>query len=101
MHAAAALAQGFSLHAPTDCEKQRVGQVLHYTFGTATGALYGSLAEALPVLTTAAGVPFGAVVWLLADEIAVPALASPSRLPIKGARRISIGRIVLTTQRLG
>ena len=74
MHAAAALARRLFLHVPTDCEKQRVGQALHYTFGTATGGLYGSLAEALPALTTAAGVPFGVVVWLLADEIAVPAL---------------------------
>lgn len=74
MHAAAALAHRLFLHVPTDTEKQRVGQGLHYTVGTATGALYGCLAEVLPALTTAAGVPFGVVVWLLGDEIAVPAL---------------------------
>jgi putative membrane protein len=74
MHAAAALAHRLFLYVPTDSEKQRVGQALHYTFGTATSALYGSLAEAFPVLTTAAGIPFGMVVWLLADEIAVPVL---------------------------
>lgn len=74
MHAAAALVHRLFLYVPTDSEKQRVGQALHYTFGTATSALYGSLAEAFPVLTTAAGIPFGMVVWLLADEIAVPIL---------------------------
>jgi uncharacterized membrane protein YagU involved in acid resistance len=74
MHAAAALAHRFLHRAPTDREKQAIGQGLHYTVGTATGALYGALAEVLPALTTARGVPFGMAVWLLADELAVPAL---------------------------
>ena len=74
MHAAAAVAYGFFRHAPTEREKQRLGQALHYAFGTATGALYGTLADTVPALTTAGGVPFGLAVWLLADELAVPAL---------------------------
>jgi len=74
MHAAAALVHGLFRHTPTDREKQRVGQLLHYTVGTGTGALYGTLTEALPALTTAGGIPFGLAVWLLADELAVPAL---------------------------
>jgi hypothetical protein len=56
MHAAAALLHGLFRHAPTEREKQRVGQILHYTFGT-TGALYGTLADTFPALTTAGGVP--------------------------------------------
>jgi putative membrane protein len=51
-----------------------VGQLLHYTFGTTMGALYGTLADAIPALTTAGGVSFGLAVWLLADELAMPAL---------------------------
>ena len=74
MHAAAALLQRLCRYVPTAREKQRVGQVLHYTVGTATGALYGTLTEVLPRLTTAGGLPFGLAVWLLADELAVPAL---------------------------
>jgi uncharacterized membrane protein YagU involved in acid resistance len=74
MHAAAALAFGLFRHTPTERTTQHVGQILHYTFGTTTGALYGALADAIPALTTAGGVPFGLAVWLLADELAVPAL---------------------------
>jgi hypothetical protein len=39
MHAAAALAQELFLRASMDCEKQRLGQSLYYTFGLAMGAL--------------------------------------------------------------
>jgi hypothetical protein len=74
MHAAVALACGLFRHAPTERETQRAGQILHYTFGTTTGALYGTLADVIPALTTAGGMPFGLAVWLLADELALPAL---------------------------
>jgi hypothetical protein len=73
MHAAA-IARGLFRHTPTEREQQYLGQLLHYTFGTTTGALYGVLADAIPALTTAWGVPFGLTVWLLADELATPAL---------------------------
>jgi uncharacterized membrane protein YagU involved in acid resistance len=74
MHAAAALVCGLFRYTPTERKTQRVGQILHYTFGTTTGALYGTLADVIPALTTAGGVPFGLAVWLLADELALPAL---------------------------
>jgi uncharacterized membrane protein YagU involved in acid resistance len=74
MHAAAAIVHGLFQRAPSEREKQRLGQLLHYTFGTTTGAFYGALADAIPALTTARGVPFGLAVWLLADELATPAL---------------------------
>jgi hypothetical protein len=76
MHAAAALADGLFRHAPTERGRQRLGQTLHYTFGAATGALYGTRADALPALTMAGGVPFGLAGWLLADALALPALAA-------------------------
>jgi uncharacterized membrane protein YagU involved in acid resistance len=55
-------------------EKKRAGQAVHYVFGSAVGAGYGLASEFFPPLRTAAGAPFGAAVWLLADEIGVPAL---------------------------
>ena len=61
-------------HELQESEKKPAGAVVHYAFGTATGGLYGALAEVTPQVTTAAGLPFGAAFWLLADEIAVPAL---------------------------
>ncbi|MDQ3133307.1 MAG: DUF1440 domain-containing protein, partial [Acidobacteriota bacterium] len=52
--------------------------------GAASGAIYGTLAELSPVVTMGAGLPFGAAVWLVADEAAVPALGlskSPIEVP--------------------
>ena len=65
----------------TDREKKEMaGAVVHYAFGVATGGLYGAIAELKPATTTGAGLPFGAAVWLIADEIIVPALGL-SKLP--------------------
>jgi len=53
--------------------------------GITTGVLYGAVAELLPEVTVGAGLPFGAFVWLTADEGAVPALGlskSPAEYPL-------------------
>lgn len=47
-------------HELTESEKRRAGPVVHYAFGTMIGGMYGALAEALPGVTRAAGLPFGA-----------------------------------------
>ena len=54
--------------------KQRAGEFVHLAFGAINGALYGLAAELDPRVTAAAGVPFGASLWAVADEGAVPAL---------------------------
>ena len=54
--------------------KHAGGEVAHYVFGAATGAVYGAAAELLPEVSIGVGLPFGAAVWLAADEIVVPAL---------------------------
>jgi hypothetical protein len=59
MHAAAALVSGLFRRAPTERTTQHVGQILHYTFSTTTGALYGALADAIPALRRAGGASFG------------------------------------------
>ncbi len=60
-------------------DRRRMGTVLHYLFGGVSGALYGAAAERYPSVAAGRGAPFGAAVWLLADEISVPAakLAKP------------------------
>lgn len=66
-------------------EKHKAGQAVHYGFGTMTGAVYGALAEEFPRTTKAAGTAYGAALWLLADEIAVPAAGlapGPTRVPL-------------------
>ena len=59
--------------------RRRAGSALHYVFGGITGALYGAAVERFPAGAIGRGAAFGAVIWLLADEIFVPAtkLAKP------------------------
>lgn len=58
-----------------DVEERAVaGPAMHYLFGAVAGAAYGALAEVAPPVTAGAGLPFGAAVWLAADEIALPLL---------------------------
>src|SRR6185369_2469358 len=66
-------------------EKEPAGTAVHYAFGTLSGGLYGALAEVTPQVTTAAGLPFGAGFWLLADEVSVPLLGlakGPTAYPV-------------------
>ena len=46
----------------------------HYTFGAAVGALYGCCVRDVRRDVLRTGAAFGAAVWLLADEIAMPLL---------------------------
>jgi len=72
-------------HELQESEKRTAGAAVHYAFGTATGGLYGALAEVSPPVTAAAGLPFGAAFWLLADEITVPMLGlskGPTGYPV-------------------
>lgn len=55
-------------------EKETAGTVFHYAMGATSGALYGAAAEILPEVKIGAGLPFGAAVWVVADEGLVPAL---------------------------
>jgi putative membrane protein len=55
-------------------EKNVGGAIAHYLFGATTGALYGAGAELFPGVGVGAGLPFGAVVWVVADEIVTPGL---------------------------
>jgi putative membrane protein len=71
---AKAISEGIFGHELKESEKRPAGAVVHYAFGTVTGGLYGAAAEMAPQVTTAAGLPFGAAFWLVADEIVVPAL---------------------------
>ena len=71
---------------PTERENV-AGQSVHYAFGTLMGGLYGAVAEMRPeVVSKLGGVPFGMAVWLLAEEIALPALhlrEGPKEVPLK------------------
>jgi putative membrane protein len=74
MRLANAISVGLFNHKLTRSEKNRAGTALHYAYGMTMGGIYGVAAEIAPVVTTGAGIPYGAIVWLAADEGAVPAL---------------------------
>jgi uncharacterized membrane protein YagU involved in acid resistance len=60
-------------------DKKAAGQAVHYTFGTLMGLVYGISSELVPEVTTGAGTAFGTLLFLAADEVAVPAFQlSPS-----------------------
>jgi putative membrane protein len=55
-------------------EKKTAGPAVHYAMGAVSGGIYGAVSELLPVARWGLGLPFGAAVWLIADEVALPAL---------------------------
>lgn len=72
-------------HRLTKRDKEIGGEVAHYVMGATSGALYGAIAEILPEASLGAGLPFGAAVWLIADEGIVPALGlskPPTEYPL-------------------
>ena len=65
----------------TKQQKEFAGTLAHYAMGASSGAVYGAIAEILPEATVGEGLPFGAAIWLIADEAVVPAvgLSKPAR----------------------
>jgi putative membrane protein len=72
--AAAAIWQCIFKHELTEQQKKIAAPAVHYGFGTSVGAIYGTLVESGHLMRAGWGLPFGAVVWLGAHAIAVPAL---------------------------
>ncbi|MEP6912039.1 MAG: DUF1440 domain-containing protein [bacterium] len=71
-------------HELNEREKEVAGTAFHYAMGMTSGALYGAAAEIIPAVRVGAGIPFGAAVWLIADEAIVPAVGlskSPDGYP--------------------
>ena len=65
--------------------KPLAGEAVHYGMGASSAAVYGVLAEVAPIVTIGDGAGFGTGVWLLADELAVPAAGlskSPKEIPL-------------------
>lgn len=82
---ASAISEGVFDHKLTQREKKIAGTAVHYALGTGVGGLYGAVAEVAPNVTTGAGLPFGALFWLVVDEGAVPILGlskGPRQYPL-------------------
>jgi putative membrane protein len=72
--AAQAISRHLFRNALSAQEMSTAAPALHYGIGTAVGALYGVAAEWFPPIGAGRGTIYGGAVWLLADEIAMPAL---------------------------
>jgi len=85
MRLANAIAVGVFHQELTRSEKETAGTALHYAYGISMGGLYGAAAELMPAVIFGAGLPFGASIWVVADEGVVPALGlskSPMDYPL-------------------
>ena len=85
VRAASAVSEGVFGHKLTPSEKKIGGTAVHYLLGTGVGGIYGAAAEVTPNVTAGAGLPFGAVFWLVVDEGAVPLLGlskGPTAYPL-------------------
>ncbi len=67
------IAEAAGKQIPEESRKQ-AGQAVHYTFGTLMGVAYALTSEFLPEVASGGGTAFGTLLFLGADEIAVPAL---------------------------
>jgi putative membrane protein len=94
--------------------KPIAASAIHYAFGGSVGAIYGAATINNPDIAAWGGVPFGASVWLIADEMGVPLMGlanAPSEYPLRdhaaalathlvyGATTDAVRRIVLTILR--
>lgn len=70
---AAGISKSVFKHELTPREKKWAGPAVHYAFGGLLGALYGAMASMTPMAAAGGGTGYGSAVWLLADEIGVPA----------------------------
>lgn len=69
----------------TPSQKKVAGPLVHYTFGSAMGALYAVGAAMEPEAAAGWGLLYGTALWLGADEITVPAAGlskPPADVPI-------------------
>ena len=54
-------------------ELEVAAPAVHYGFGALMGTVYGVIAERSSRITAVGGAGYGALIWALADEVAVPA----------------------------
>src|SRR2546423_2362618 len=59
--------------------KPVAGEAVHYGIGMLSGAIYGAVAEVLPIVRAGNGLLFGVVLWWVADETAVSAVGLAKR----------------------
>lgn len=95
--AAVAVSETVFNHELAPAEKERAGQLVHYAYGTATGALYGAMVEHWEGARAGEGAAFGAALWAASDEVAVPALhlsKGPQEYPLRTHAMALVAHVV-------
>ena len=91
------ISEGVFRHQLTNNQKRWAAPAVHYIYGALVGGLYGALAERRTPVRALAGVPYGAAVWLLGDEVAMPLLQlskGPRKYPIANHARALASHVV-------
>ena len=64
-----------------NAREKRIGAAMvHYAVGATTGAAYAILARKFPEIRKSSGAIFGVALWLLADELLMPAMGATRKL---------------------
>jgi putative membrane protein len=85
----AALADKIVGHELAPAPKFIASETIHWTFGAASGAAYGALAEFYPAVTAREGANFGMTLMALTHEGALPALGLSAQPAEQSAREKS------------
>jgi hypothetical protein len=66
-------------------ELEVAAPMMHYAFGSTMGAIYGAFVEEAPWAAAGAGSAYGALVWVGADEVAMPVIgwSRPQTYPLE------------------
>jgi putative membrane protein len=80
------VANKVSSHGLAPAQKHVAAETIHWTFGMATGAAYGALAEYYPAATAREGVNFGMTLMALTHESALPAMGLSAPAPEQTTR---------------
>ena len=81
---AQAISRNLFQHELEENEKRIAGPIVHYGYGALTGGLYGAVSEVWRGVRVGYGMGYGTALFLLGDEVAVPALglgAQPQETP--------------------
>ena len=77
--------------------KPAAGSLVHYAFAGTLGAIYGAATAQDRSVAAGVGLPFGAAVWIAADELGMPILGlakPPNRLSLKITRTTFASHLV-------
>lgn len=72
------------------------GNWVHFAMAAVTGAVYGGAITSVPLVSRGRGLAYGAIVWLVADEVSVPAFGlsqPPWRYPAKTHARALLAHL--------